>query len=84
MFHSVTWSVAVAAFSGGVSIWLASTRYQFFRSLWIPTSQAKLEEAEKLVMKTVKSPFQQRQVEIGNNLYINTVHLHNNSQTVTI
>ncbi|CAF3339866.1 unnamed protein product [Rotaria sp. Silwood1] len=54
-----------------VSIW------ERIRQIWIPTSSARLAEAERRVLTVVRYPFEQSQIPIGDELTINTIHTHN-------
>ncbi len=51
--------------------------WKWFRQIWIPTSSAKLAEAEQRVLSVVRFPFEQNQISIGDNLTINTIHTYN-------
>ena len=56
---------------------LMSFIWERMRQVWIPTSAARLAEAERRVLSVVRFPYEQNQVPIGDNLTINTVHTHN-------
>jgi pimeloyl-ACP methyl ester carboxylesterase len=51
--------------------------WEWLRQIWIPTSSARLAEAERRVLSIVRFPFEQNQVPIGDGLTINTIHTHN-------
>jgi pimeloyl-ACP methyl ester carboxylesterase len=51
--------------------------WEWLRQIWIPTSSARLAEAERRVLSVVRVPFEQTQVPIGDNLTINTIHTYN-------
>jgi len=51
--------------------------WESLRQIWIPTSSTKLAEAEQRVLSVVRFPFEQNQISIGDNLTINTLHIHN-------
>ncbi|CAF1425289.1 unnamed protein product [Adineta steineri] len=51
--------------------------WEWLRQIWIPTSVARLAEAERRVLSVVRYPFEQNQISIGDNLTINTIHTHN-------
>jgi hypothetical protein len=51
--------------------------WEWLRQIWIPTSSARLAEAERRVLSIVRFPFEQNQVSIGDDLTINTIHTHN-------
>ncbi|CAF0885652.1 unnamed protein product [Rotaria sordida] len=51
--------------------------WEWIRQIWIPTSSARLAEAERRVLTVVRYPFEQSQIPIGDGLTINTIHTHN-------
>ena len=54
-----------------------ATIWERLRQLWIPTSAARLAEAERRVLSIVRYPYDQNQVSIGDNITINTLHTYN-------
>lgn len=50
---------------------------EWLRQIWIPTSSARLAEAERRVLSIVRFPFEQNQIPIGDDLTINTIHTYN-------
>ena len=51
--------------------------WEWIRQCWIPTSAARLADAERRVLSVVRFPFEQTQVQIEENVTINTLHMHN-------
>ncbi|CAF2732566.1 unnamed protein product [Rotaria sp. Silwood2] len=51
--------------------------WEWIRQIWIPTSSARLAEAERRVLTVIRYPFEQSQISIGDELTINTIHTHN-------
>jgi pimeloyl-ACP methyl ester carboxylesterase len=51
--------------------------WEWLRQIWIPTSSARLAEAERRVLSIVRFPFEQQQIPIGDDLTINTLHTYN-------
>jgi pimeloyl-ACP methyl ester carboxylesterase len=51
--------------------------WEWLRQIWIPTSAARLAEAERRVLSIVRFPYDQNQVPIGDDLTINTLHTYN-------
>lgn len=51
--------------------------WEWLRQRWIPTSAARLAEAEQRVLSIVRFPYEQNQVSIGDGLTINTLHTYN-------
>jgi pimeloyl-ACP methyl ester carboxylesterase len=51
--------------------------WEWIRQIWIPTSTARLAEAERRVLSVVRFPYEQNQISIGEGLTINTIHTHN-------
>lgn len=51
--------------------------WEWLRQIWIPTSAARLAEAERRVLSIVRYPYEQNQVSIGDNVTINTLHTYN-------
>ena len=51
--------------------------WEWMRQIWIPTSAARLADAERRVLSVVRFPFEQEQVPIGDGVTINTLHTYN-------
>ena len=51
--------------------------WEWIRQIWIPTSCARLAEAERRVLNFVQFPFEQSQIPIDDDLTINTLHMYN-------
>ena len=51
--------------------------WEWMRQIWIPTTSARLAEAERRVLTVVQFRFEQSQISIGDDLTINTLHTYN-------